>query len=118
MLSNICSSPHVLRTITNHGCQDSNIIGDFLNLLLGPVCYNEQSIANILSLSDIRKVCKVFLDISKAPAIKVHRKDGSCLLTVKPTLVPGSNVIAAYTRLTTAAAEQNKIFPMSDPRCR
>ncbi|KAI2512541.1 Reverse transcriptase (RNA-dependent DNA polymerase) [Fragilaria crotonensis] len=53
MLTNIRRSPNVLRAITNGGHQDSCLLGDFPNL--GPVWYNSDSIANILSLSEVRK---------------------------------------------------------------
>ena len=78
MLHNIrCSCPHVLRALTNGGHQDSNMIGDFPNL--GQVWYNPDSIANILSLADVRKVCKISMDTSKEPTIFVHRLDGSVM---------------------------------------
>jgi hypothetical protein len=50
------------------------MIGNFPNL--GPVWYNKNSIANIMLLSEVRKVCTVTMDTSKEPAINVHRKDG------------------------------------------
>ena len=74
MLQNIRNGLHVLRAITNGGHQDSNMIGNFPNL--GPVWYNKNSIANIMLLSEVRKVCTVTMDTSKEPAINVHRKDG------------------------------------------
>ena len=77
MLANIRRSPHVLRALTNGGHQDSNLIGDFPNL--GPVWYNSESLANILSLSDVRKVCRVTMDTGKESALCVHRLDGSVM---------------------------------------
>jgi hypothetical protein len=71
MLHNVRCSPHVLRAITNGGHQDSTMIGDFPNL--GHVWYNENSIANILSLSEVRRICTVTMDTSKEPAMNVHR---------------------------------------------
>ena len=65
MLHNVRHSLHVLRAITNGGFQDSNMVGDFPNL--GKVWYNEASIANILSLGDVTKVCTVtMVDSSKS----------------------------------------------------
>ena len=64
MLHNIRRSPYVLRAITNGGFQDSNMVGDFPNL--GEVWYNEASITNILSLSDVTKVCTVTMDLSRS----------------------------------------------------
>jgi len=48
MLTNVRSTPHVVRAITNGGFQDSNMIGEFPNL--GDVYYNPDSIANISPL--------------------------------------------------------------------
>ncbi len=77
MLRNIRKSGHTLRALTNGGHQDSNMIGDFPNL--GAVWYNPDSIANILSLADVRKVCRVTMDSSNEPALWVHRLDGSVM---------------------------------------
>ena len=41
------------------------------------------SIANILSLADVRKICRVTLDTSTEPALCVHRLDGSVMKFVK-----------------------------------
>ena len=57
MLTNIRPSGHTLRAVTNGGFQESTLIGDFPNL--GPVWFNPKSIANILSLSDVQKVCPI-----------------------------------------------------------
>jgi hypothetical protein len=75
MLTNIRPSEQVLRAITNGGSQTSNLIGDFPNL--GPVWYNPESIANILSLAEVRRVCRITMDTSESPAFIVHRLDGS-----------------------------------------
>ena len=77
MLSNIRPSNHTLRALTNGGFQDSTQVGDFSNL--GEVWYNPDSIANILSLSDVRKICRVTLDTSTEPALCVHRLDGTVM---------------------------------------
>ncbi|KAI2499682.1 Reverse transcriptase (RNA-dependent DNA polymerase) [Fragilaria crotonensis] len=115
MLCNVRRSPHILRAITNGGHQDSSMIGDFPNL--GPVWYNERSIANILSLADVRKVCTVTMDTSKQPAINVKRKDGSIMSFVEhPSGLyvydgnqhPNSSV-TAYTLVSTVA-DQKKLF--------
>ena len=80
MLRNVRQSPHVIRALTNGGHQDSNMIGDYPNL--GKVCtvwYNPASIANILSLADVRKICTVTMDSSRSPSIHVHRHDGTIM---------------------------------------
>jgi len=76
-LTNIRPSEHVLRAFTNGGHQDSQMIGDFANL--GPVWFNEDSIANILSMSAVRKVCRITMDTSIEPAMLVHRRDGTIM---------------------------------------
>jgi hypothetical protein len=51
MLANIRISPRALRALTNGARLDSTMLGNFPNL--GEVWYNDQSIANILSLADV-----------------------------------------------------------------
>lgn len=71
-------APHVLRALTNGRHQDSTFIGDFPNL--GPVWYNQESIANILSLADVHKVCRITMDTANAAEFRVHRLDGSVMV--------------------------------------
>ncbi|KAI2506981.1 hypothetical protein MHU86_7478 [Fragilaria crotonensis] len=75
MLTNIRPSNRTLRAVTNEGFQDSTLMGDFPNL--GPVWFNPASIANILSLAEVRKVCRVTMDTTTESAMCVHRLDGS-----------------------------------------
>ena len=108
MLTNIRPSDHVLRALTNGGHQDSNMVGDFPNL--GTVWYNSASIANILSLSDVRKVCRVTMDTHKETAMCVHRLDGSVMRFVEhPSglyVFNSSNKnVTDYTMLTTVTAQ-------------
>ena len=77
MLTNLRPSGHVIRAITNGGFQDSDTLGDFPQL--GTVWYNQESIANILSLSAVRKLCRVTMDTSAEPSMLVHRNDGSVM---------------------------------------
>ncbi len=117
MLTNIRKSDHTLRALTNRGHQDSDMIGDFHNL--GAVWYNPHSIANILSLADVRKVCRVTLDTSEEPSICVHRIDGSIMKFTEhgsglyvydsaarkhPTTT--SERVNAYTMISTVAAQE------------
>jgi hypothetical protein len=115
-LKNVRESGHVLRAFTNGGHQDSHLIGDFPNL--GPVWFNENSIANILSLADVRKVCRVTMDSSRNSAILVHRLDGSImefaehesgLYIYSNNDTVTSNAVIAYTMVATVAA-QKKLF--------
>lgn len=83
MLTNIRPSEHVLRALTNGRHQDSNMVGDFPNL--GTVWFNKESIANILSLSDVRKVCRVTMDTQEQDTAMmcVHCFDGSVMRFVE-----------------------------------
>lgn len=56
-------------------------VGDFPNL--GPISYNPDSIANILSLRDVRKVCHVTMDTSQELALLVHRLEGTVMKFVE-----------------------------------
>ena len=118
MLTNIRKSDHTLRALTNGGHQDSDMVGDFSNL--GVVWYNPRSIANILSLADIRKVCRVTLNTSSdEPALCVHRLDGSVIKFVEhdsglyiydsAARERTSESVTAYTMVSTVAA-QKKLF--------
>jgi hypothetical protein len=76
MLVNIRKSDHVLRALTNGGLQDSDMVGDFNNL--GTVSEQPVPLPTVLSLADVRKVCRVTLDTSEEHALCVHlRLDGS-----------------------------------------
>jgi Zinc knuckle len=115
MLKNIRPSRTALRVITNGGFQDSTMVGDFPNL--GEVWYNRDSIANILSLAAVRKVCRVTMDTAVFSSMFVHRLDGSImefieqpsgLYVFKPS--NNSNVkVTAYTMVSTVAG-QKKLF--------
>jgi hypothetical protein len=77
MIRDIRPARTTLRVRTNGGSQDSHLQGVFQNL--GRVWYNPSSIANILSLAQVRRVCRVTLDTGDAPALHVHRLDGSLM---------------------------------------
>jgi len=62
---------------TNGGTQVSRFIGDIPNF--GTVWYNPASIANILSLAAVHKVCRVTMDTAIAAAFHVHKVDGSLM---------------------------------------
>ncbi|KAI2501302.1 Reverse transcriptase (RNA-dependent DNA polymerase) [Fragilaria crotonensis] len=115
MLTNIRRSPHVLRAITNGGHQDSRLLGDFPNL--GPVWYNSESIANILSLSEVRKVCRVTMDTGREAAMCVHRLDGSIMKFTEDSnglyvFVPNSSAdVTGYTLVSTVAENKRMFTP-------
>ena len=82
-LSSIRRSPKHLKVYTNGGTQTSTLIGDVRNF--GPVWYNPNSLANILSLAEVRKRCRVTMDTAIEPAICVHRPNGSIMKFVEFT---------------------------------
>ena len=116
MLTNVRRSPHTLRAITNDGHQDSEMVGDFPNF--GQVWYKPASIAIILSLADVSKVCRVTMDTTTERAMCMHRLDGSVMRFKEHPLglyvfaTSGSNQqVTAYTTLSTGVlAEQKKLF--------
>jgi Reverse transcriptase (RNA-dependent DNA polymerase)/Zinc knuckle len=77
MVTNIRVSPQEVCDRTNGGEQTSTHIADFKNL--GVVWYNPELIANILSLSEVRKKCRVTMDTAEEPAMIVHRTNGTIL---------------------------------------
>jgi hypothetical protein len=115
MLSNIRKSDRTLRAITNGGYQDSDMLGDFPNL--GEVWYNRNSIANILSLAEVRKVCRITMDSGIEPSIIVHRLDRTVMkfcehesgLYVYSGNSANNNSVSAYTIVSTVA-EQKRMF--------
>lgn len=78
MLSNIRPSAEPLTVYTNGGSQVSHLCGDIPNL--GTVWFNPQSIANILSMAQVRRVCRVTMDTAIEPTIVVHKKNGGTML--------------------------------------
>jgi hypothetical protein len=83
MITNIRTNPTIVCATTNGGHQTSTLVGDFKNL--GTVWYNPNSIANILSLSEVRKVCRVTMDTTADAAMVIHREDGSTMKFVNHT---------------------------------
>jgi hypothetical protein len=77
LVTNIRPSARTLRVHTNGGTQTSNQIGTVKNF--GDVWFNTNSLANILSMAEVRKVCRITMDTSLEAAMHVHRKDGSLM---------------------------------------
>jgi hypothetical protein len=69
-LSNIRPSPNKLRVHTNGGIQFSSQMGTVTNF--GDVWFNEESLADILSMAAVQKVCPITMDTSVEPAMHVH----------------------------------------------
>ncbi len=77
LLTNIRNSTSKLRVHTNGGTQLSTQMGYVRNF--GNVWYNPHSLANILSMAEVRKVCRITMDTSVEAAMHVHRKDGTIM---------------------------------------
>jgi hypothetical protein len=45
----------------------------------GDVWYNPDSLANILSMAEVRRVCRITMDTSVEASMDVHRRDGSIM---------------------------------------
>jgi hypothetical protein len=63
-----------MRVYTKGGSQDTQMIGDLPGF--GTVWYNEGSLANILSLAAVRKVCRITMDSQTEVAIIVYKHNG------------------------------------------
>jgi hypothetical protein len=80
----------------------------------GDVWFNEDSLANILSMAAVRKVCRITMDTSIEAAMHVHQKDGT-VMTFKEyksgpyyynTAPKQSNTTNAYLFLNTVAGNK------------
>jgi hypothetical protein len=49
----------------------------------GNAWFNTHSLANILSMAEVRKVCRITMDTSVEPAMTVHRHNGSHMKVTK-----------------------------------
>jgi hypothetical protein len=79
LLTNVRDSPRTLRVCTNRGTQTSTKIGTVRNF--GNAWFDPNSLANILSMAEVGKVCQITMDTSQEEAaITVHRKDGSLMV--------------------------------------
>jgi len=63
-----------LKVYTNGGSQVSKMVGTIKEY--GEVWYNYECLANILSLAEVRRRCRVTMDTSVEACMNVHRKDG------------------------------------------
>jgi hypothetical protein len=117
LVHDIRPSATTLTTFSNGGFQVTRQEATVRNF--GRVWFNPRSIANILSLADVRKICRITMDTSAEPAFSVHRSDGSLMkfketengLYVHDTADPaGSNSISPpvvdYSLLATVAAHK------------
>jgi Zinc knuckle len=77
MVANIQDSPQPIVVRTNGEQQTSTQIADLINF--GRVWFNPESIANILSLSEVRKVCRVTMDTAEEASMCIHKKNGALM---------------------------------------
>ena len=75
LVVDIQPSPESLFAITNGGNQTTHEIATIPNL--GQVWFNRESVANILSLAQVRRTCRVTMDTGSSSTITVHKVDGS-----------------------------------------
>jgi hypothetical protein len=76
-----CDAETGLRLYSNGGHQDTHLVGDLPGF--GTVWYNKKSLANILSLASVRKICRVKMDSWEEAALIVHKKNGEKLQFVE-----------------------------------
>jgi hypothetical protein len=111
LLRNIRLSSTSVTVHTNGGTQVSSYVGDIPNF--GPVWFNPKSLANILSLAAVRKICRVTMDSAIAPSFHVHKLDGTTMVFSKfasglyyhdtAKILNTNSTINAYTLLNTIA---------------
>ena len=86
--------------------------------IFGEVWNNADSIANILSLAEVRQTCRVTMDSAKQPAIYIHRPNGSVMPFIEhePVLYiyksndPTNLSITGYYSLLSTVAKHIKMF--------
>lgn len=72
-----CGSQGGLRIHSNGGFQDTYQVGDLPGF--GTVWYNEGSLANILSMAAVRRICRITMDTQVEAAIYVHKANGQVI---------------------------------------
>ncbi len=77
LLTHIRHSDSELVLHTNGGPQLSRMVGDVKNF--GTVWYNPSSLANILSLAEVRKMCRIIMDTNVEAALIVHHTNGTMM---------------------------------------
>ncbi len=77
LLTRICRCNTPLKVFTNGGQQISTLIGEVKNF--GTVWYNPHSLANILSLAQVRKRFRVTMDTAVEASISIHHLNGTVM---------------------------------------
>jgi hypothetical protein len=62
---------------TNGGIQVSCQVGTVRNF--GDMWFNTESLANILSMAEVHKICRIIMDTSVEASMDVHRCNGSIM---------------------------------------
>jgi hypothetical protein len=81
LVSDIWHSNTQLCVYSNGGTQTSQHVCTISNF--GEVWFNSNSLANILSMAEVRKVCKITINTSIEAAMNVHHRDGSIMKLIK-----------------------------------
>jgi hypothetical protein len=76
-------NPPLVLESNSGGHQVTSKMGSIKNF--GKVWYNPDSMANILSLAEVRKVRRVTMDSDADAALHVHLLDGSCIYDSRST---------------------------------
>ena len=76
-VKNIRTSNRTLRLHTNGGIQTSTKMATVNNF--GDVWFNPNSLANILSMAEVRKQCRITMDTNVEAAMCVHKKNGEIM---------------------------------------
>jgi hypothetical protein len=77
LVQNIRDSPSPLKVHTNGGSQVSHHVTTVRNF--GTVWFNPASLANILSMAALGKVCRITMDTALEPCMILHQKDGTLM---------------------------------------
>jgi len=110
-----CKVPLVV--LTNGGRQTSNYVGEVRNF--GTVWYNPDSLANILSLAEVRCKYRVTMDSALEPSMCVHRSNGTVMKFVEyasglyyhdtaPSIKPSSESVSGYSFIVTVAGNKDR----------
>jgi hypothetical protein len=81
LVTNIRAAEGNMTVLTNGGPQVSTLVATVANF--GEVWFNPKSLANILSMAQVRKKCRITMDSDIEAAMLVHRKDGSIIKFVE-----------------------------------
>jgi len=110
-----CKVPLIV--LTNGGWQTSNHVGEVQNF--GTVWYNPDSLANILSLAEVRCKYRVTMDSALEPSMCVHWSDGTIMKFIEyasglyyhdtaANIKPSSKPVSGYPFIVTVAGNKDR----------